>query len=114
MAVKAKFRIYELLDMAIQEVKRGNVELGRKYVMLAVEYSRKNSLKIPIEYKRKFCRKCFTPLVLGITESRRIHSKTLIRRCNTCNWIRRYDLRRTDKKGKSITSGNKNREKRIK
>ncbi len=97
MATRIKSRIYELIDMGVSEVRHGNVERGRDYVKLAVEYSRKNSIKIPVEFKRKYCRRCFTPLVLGVTESRRISSKILIRRCLECNWIRRYDLRRANK-----------------
>lgn len=114
MAIKARFRIYELIEMGINEVKKGNVERGRDYVKLAIEYAKKGSIKIPREYKRKYCRNCFVPLVIGITESRRVKSKILIRRCLECNWIRRYELRGLSKESEGISLNAKDRQKRSK
>jgi ribonuclease P protein subunit RPR2 len=86
-------RSLDLIDKAISLVHEGEINLAREYINLAREYSSKGNIKIPIDYKRKFCRRCNTPLVPGITERRRIRKKVLIRTCLICGWIRRYELR---------------------
>ncbi|BDC18326.1 ribonuclease P protein component 4 [Acidianus sp. HS-5] len=97
-----KKRALRLIDDAVKLAEEGNLELARKYVLLAREYSNKGRFKIPIEYKRTFCRKCLTPLIPGRTERIRIKSKILVRSCLICGWIRRYDLRKS-KESKSRT-----------
>lgn len=100
-----KKRTLKLINDATKLAEEGNLELARKYIMLAREYSNKGRFKIPLEYKRKFCRKCLTPLIPGKTERIRIKSKILVRSCLICGWIRRYDLRK-NKESKSGTSDN--------
>ena len=94
---KIRNRIIWLIQQSIILAKDGNLELAREYVKLAVMYSRKGRVKIPLRYKRLFCRKCYTPLIIGLTERRRIRSKILIRTCLICNWQRRYVLTRAKK-----------------
>ncbi|MCY0860447.1 MAG: ribonuclease P [Sulfolobaceae archaeon] len=79
--------------MAEELARQGEIELARKYVKYAIVYSRKTKTKIPLEFKRKFCRKCYVPLIPGLTERRRIKSKILVRTCLICGWVRRYPLR---------------------
>ncbi|WP_373279935.1 ribonuclease P protein component 4 [Metallosphaera hakonensis] len=102
----------KLIEMAMELAKRGDMDLSREYVNLALQYASKARVKIPLRYKRTFCRKCHTPLIPGITERRRIRSKILIRVCLTCGWIRRYDTRNpTRLKGSKIgRSRHKDRE----
>ncbi len=90
-----KKRALKLIDDAVKLAEEGDLELARKYILLAREYSNKGRFKIPLEYKRKFCRKCLTPLIPGKTERIRIKSKILVRSCIICGWIRRYDLRKS-------------------
>ncbi|AAK42395.1 ribonuclease P [Saccharolobus solfataricus] len=99
-----KKRIIELIELAYNTAKSGNLELAREYVKLAEMYSRKGKVEIPLKYKRMFCRKCYTPLIIGVTERRRMRSKILIRTCLICNWQRRYVLsgnKRSDKENES-------------
>jgi ribonuclease P protein subunit RPR2 len=91
---KIKKRIIELIELAYITARKGDLELAREYIKLAEMYSRKGRIKIPLKYKRMFCRKCYTPLITGVTERRRIRSKILIRTCLICNWQRRYVLSR--------------------
>ncbi|AEB95455.1 MAG: ribonuclease P protein component 4 [Metallosphaera sp.] len=107
-------RSEELIDLAYQTALEGNLDLSRKYVKLALAYSSKARIKLPVSYKRRFCRVCLTPLVPGLTERRRIRSKILIRTCLVCGWIRRYDTRDA-KKLKGIGGGRrgKDREERV-
>ncbi|WP_338603914.1 ribonuclease P protein component 4 [Sulfolobus tengchongensis] len=87
-------RIIELIEQANITAREGNIEIAREYIKLAVMYSRKGRVKIPLKYKRMFCRRCFTPLIPGLTERIRIRSKILIRTCLICNWQRRYVVTR--------------------
>ncbi|TRM86643.1 ribonuclease P [Sulfolobus sp. C3] len=96
-----KARIIELIKLSVIMAKQGNLELARNYIRLAVMYSRKGKVKIPLEYKRMYCRKCYTPLIPGLTERRRIRSKILIRTCLNCNWQRRYLLTRNKRSNKA-------------
>jgi len=98
-----KKRAIQLIKLALELTKNNDIELARKYVQLALFYSRKIGFKIPLEYKRMFCRKCFTPLIVGITERRRIKNKVLVRTCLYCGWTRRYKLQHktANKDGKS-------------
>lgn len=104
-------RSLDLIDKAVDLVYEGKIDLAREYVKLAREYSAKGKIKLPIEYKRKFCRRCNVPLVSGITERRRIRRKVLIRTCLICGWIRRYELRE-NKTNKGSECRSENREKR--
>lgn len=91
-----KKRAIQLIELAIDLAKNNDIELARKYVELALFYSSKLRFKIPLEYKRMFCRKCHVPLIIGITERRRIKNKMLVRTCIYCGWTRRYKLQRTN------------------
>lgn len=87
-----KRRAIQLTELAIELVKNNDVELARRYVKLALLYSHKLGFKLPLEYRRAYCRKCYTPLVIGISERRRIKNKVLVRTCLYCGWTRRYKL----------------------
>ncbi|QKR01086.1 RNAse P, Rpr2/Rpp21 subunit [Metallosphaera tengchongensis] len=76
---------------------KGELDLARKYVDLGLQYTSKARVKLPLRVKRSFCRKCKTPLIVGVTERRRIRSKILIRTCLVCGWTRRYDTRNQEK-----------------
>ncbi|MCY0861743.1 MULTISPECIES: ribonuclease P protein component 4 [Metallosphaera] len=103
----------KLIDMAVSEAFEGNLDLSREYVKLAVQYTSKARVKLPLKFKRKYCRKCLTPLIPGVTERRRVRSKILIRTCLVCGWIRRYDTRNKEKlEGRNRRRGrNKDRKK---
>ncbi|AAY79463.1 ribonuclease P protein component 4 [Sulfolobus acidocaldarius] len=107
-----KRRSLELIEMAIDMTKNREYQLAREYTKLAITYSRKFRFKIPIEYKRSICRKCYVPLVIGLTERRRIKNKVVIRTCLLCGWVRRYELKRDSKEGKGIPPRHKNRQER--
>ncbi|EHP70778.1 RNase P subunit RPR2 [Metallosphaera yellowstonensis MK1] len=98
-------RSMELIDRAVRLANEGDLYLARAYVKLAVEYSRKAQVKLPRKYKGMFCRRCFVPLIPGITERRRIKSKILVRTCLLCGWVRRYDTKNVEKLRRSSISG---------
>ncbi len=87
-------RAIKLIQDAEALVRMGKLDLARDYVTLAKEYCSKTRTNLPLDYKRRTCRKCNVPLIPGITERRRIRKKTLIRTCLLCGWTRRYELRK--------------------
>ena len=100
-----KKRAIQLIKLALELTRNNDLELARRYIQLASLYSRKMGFKIPLEYKRMYCRKCFVPLIVGVTERRRIKNKVLVRTCMYCGWTRRYELQ---SKVSSFKGGNEN------
>ncbi|EZQ02069.1 ribonuclease P [Candidatus Acidianus copahuensis] len=110
-SIRLEKRSISLILEARRLALEGELELGRKYIKLARAYAAKGRFRLPLPYRRMFCRRCNTPLVPGKTERVRIKSKILIRTCLICGWIRRYELREVKKSDGGKISG-KNREKR--
>jgi RNase P subunit RPR2 len=94
-----KERALELMEEARRLTLEGRYELSRRYVRLALLYVAKGRTRLPPDLRRAYCRRCMIPLIVGVTESRRVKRKTLIRRCTLCGWVRRYELRREAKGG---------------
>ena len=89
-------RIMLLLSRADEEVYIDE-GLARRYVYLALRLASKARIRIPRDLRRKFCRKCYTPLIPGFTARYRIRSrreKHLVVTCLRCGYIRRYPLRK--------------------
>lgn len=102
-------RAMELIDLAIKEAKNGNIDLARKYVKLARDYAKYGKFKLPLEYRRKYCRRCNVPLIPGKTVRVRIKSKVLIKSCLLCGWIRRYELKERTKRSNTSTCNDQDR-----
>lgn len=93
----ARERISLLLELAFSMVKRGEVTLARRYVEIALRIASKTRLKLPRSIKRSYCRKCFVPLIPGITLSVRLKSEgrgsRIVYRCLLCGWTRRFMIK---------------------
>lgn len=93
----ARERIAILLKLA-SEVLETDEGLARRYVDLAFRIAAKARLKLPRKVKRRYCRKCKTPLVPGRTARVRIKrgsgGQRLVVTCLRCGYIRRYPLQR--------------------
>jgi len=94
----ARQRALYLIDLAEQEVRRGNVSLSRKYCELALAILRRTRAKIPKYVKRKICKKCHVILIPGLTSVTRIkgfrRSIRIITRCKVCGWVHRLMFRK--------------------
>jgi len=86
-------RINTLLDLAQISARNGRTELASREVKLARVYSAKSKVKMSLRIKRRFCRKCNTPLIPGLTETVRIRRGVKIRHCVICGWYRRYPVK---------------------
>ncbi len=97
----AKQRFYQLVDLAFEMARKGEVDLASRIGYQAFKVARKGGYKIPKRVKRKFCRRCFTPLIPGVTATIRIRNKgvpTITVRCLNCGYVRRYPARKKEEK----------------
>lgn len=92
----ARQRVRILLELADKVIRRDE-ELARRYVELAFRVAAKARLRLPRGVKRKYCRRCKTPLVLGLTCRVRVKRgcgglRTIVT-CLRCGFVRRYPLK---------------------
>ncbi|MBN2094671.1 MAG: hypothetical protein JW727_01360 [Candidatus Aenigmarchaeota archaeon] len=89
-------RIKTLFCLAEEEAKRGNPERSRRYIGIARKISMKVQEPIPRDLKRKFCKKCDSILIPGLTSSIRLTSQTgmMAIKCFRCNNIKRYPYKK--------------------
>ena len=91
----ARERVSILLKLA-DEVLKMDEALARRYVELAFRISAKARLRLPRRVKRRYCRRCKTPLVPGFTARVRVKKgcggRRLVVTCLRCGFIRRYPL----------------------
>jgi ribonuclease P protein subunit RPR2 len=87
----AKERIQILFSLAEKELKK-HPERSRRYVELARKIGLRYNIRFPRELKRKFCKKCNSLLIPGLTSRIRIDSKKKILtvKCLKCEKIYRY------------------------
>lgn len=87
----ASERIKILFDQAAEEF-HNDPKLSNRYVFLARKIAMKVNLKIPSEYKKKYCHKCFFYLVPGVNCVVRMNrdTKSAEYLCTHCKNIDRY------------------------
>ena len=93
----AKKRINKLFNMADQKALEGNFDYADRYVEIARKIAMRNLVSIPKEYKRKFCKHCYSYLLPGSNCRIRIHRGKLIIYCNNCNKFTRILLKNSNK-----------------
>ncbi len=101
----AKQRFYQLVDLAFEMARKGEVELASRIGYQAFKVAKKGGYKIPRKIKRRFCRRCFTPLIPGVTARIRVRNKgvpTIVVTCLNCGYVRRYPARKKEGKGKEV------------
>jgi ribonuclease P protein subunit RPR2 len=87
----ARERIDILLGLAEKNFRK-KPERSHRYVELARKISLRYNVRMKKEQKRKFCKKCNSLLLPGVTSSARLDSKRrlLIIKCKNCNTIYRH------------------------
>ncbi|MEM1595756.1 MAG: ribonuclease P [Desulfurococcaceae archaeon] len=98
----ARERIVLLFNMAFEKTRKHDFELAKRYVEIALRIAGKAKVKIPLKYKRGYCRKCFIPLIPGLTLRVRVHSEgkgsRVVYRCLLCGWTRRFMIKTSRRK----------------
>jgi len=81
----ANERIEILFRQAEKEFPK-HPELSNRYVEIARDIAKKFNIHIPVEMRRKFCKKCGSYLVPGNNLTVRLLSKEkkVVRRCEVC------------------------------
>jgi ribonuclease P protein subunit RPR2 len=89
MKEKAKERIIYFFKSA-EKVFNKDPVLANRYVTLARKYSMKYKVKIPREFKRRFCKHCYKYLVPGKTCRVRTHKGKVVYSCFHCKKFMRF------------------------
>ncbi len=86
----AKERIEILFEEAEKSLRK-HPERSRRYVELARKIGLRYNIRFPKELKRRFCKKCNTLLVPGLTSQTRVHDKVIIKclKCDSLYYIRK-------------------------
>lgn len=82
----------EILFRLMEETKREDYDLARRYVELAKRIAMKYRIKIPKEFKLKFCKKCLYPYKEGRFRVRIAKSRVIIT-CLNCGYVKRVPIR---------------------
>jgi len=93
----AKKRITKLFLMAEKKALDGQLDLADRYVHLARKISMKYLVPIPQEYKRFFCKHCYSYLLPSVNSCFRITNSKLVIFCNNCEKYTRLPLKNKNK-----------------
>lgn len=96
----AEERISDLFALAEQESGRGHPTLPDRYVGLARRVGMRYNVRLPIEYRENYCRRCSAHWVEGRTVRTRLRQGRRVRTCLRCGWVRRVPTRGPPDAGK--------------
>jgi len=85
-------RIKILFNEANKAFKK-HPERSDRYVKLARKIGMKVNLRIPMEYKRKFCKHCYSYLKIGVNSRKRIRDGKIIYYCMKCKKFNRVGIK---------------------
>lgn len=86
-------RIHILFKEAI-DICYTNMDLASRYVYLARKLSMKANVRIPSEYRRLFCHKCYVYLLPSKNCTVRIKEKQIHHLCLNCGQINRFVIKK--------------------
>ena len=91
----AKNRINKLFIMAEHCALSGKLKLADRYVEIARKISMKYLIPIPKQYKRSFCKHCYSYFLPDVTCRFRIHHGKLVVYCLKCEKYTRIPLKKS-------------------
>ena len=86
-------RICRLFHLAEEYALCGRMNLSDRYVFLARKISMRYLVPIPKEFKRCFCKHCYSYLLPGISGRIRIHNGRIVVYCFNCHKYTRMPLK---------------------
>jgi ribonuclease P protein subunit RPR2 len=92
----AERRIKQLFLLAEQQALNNKLNLANRYTELARKISMRYLVSIPKDYKRRFCKHCYSYLLPYVTCRIRIHRGKLIIYCYNCKRYFRIPLKNRD------------------
>lgn len=91
----AKKRIEKLFKLAEKKAKLGQIDLSHRYIQIARKISMRYLVKIPKELKKKYCKHCYSYLLLNKNCRVRISRGKIIIYCKNCKKYTRINLKKT-------------------
>ena len=91
-------RIHVLFLQAEKKFAEKKFELSDRYVELARKISMKYLVRIPKEYRRKFCKRCYSYLIPGKNCQIRLTKHKVVKTCLKCGHIMRHPYLKEIKK----------------
>ncbi len=89
-------RIELLRDLAFRAAEEGDVELALTAGSYIFRLAHRNSIDIPRDIKRSFCKRCRAPLIPGLTATVRLRSRGRVTvrvvTCHLCWNIHRLEI----------------------
>ena len=96
----AKERIDILFAQAEKEALNGRPDRSNRYVHLARKIGMRYNVRLPREYRMKYCRKCDAFLLPGVNAKYRMNNGKISVTCNNCGHVYRHPyLKEKEKKG---------------
>ncbi len=86
-------RIYRLMDLAIENWEKHS-DRSIEYLKLMKKIGMRNKVKIPIEVKKLYCKKCFSLLIKGKDKEVRVKNKVLLVKCRKCGNTKKVFLKK--------------------
>lgn len=90
----AKTRINILFNLAEKNALDGKIKLANRYVEIARKISMKYLVPIPKEFKRCFCKNCYSYMLPNITCRVRIHHGKIVFFCKNCQRVTRIPIKK--------------------
>jgi len=89
----ARERMEILFRLAEEEALAGHVARARRYVELARRLGMRYNVRVPREFKRRFCRRCLTYFVPSVNARVRVGHSRVVVTCLTCGAVERFPYR---------------------
>jgi ribonuclease P protein subunit RPR2 len=83
-------RIDILFRLAEREALKGNLPRANRYAGLAAKIGMRYNVRLPREFRRRYCRKCHAFLVPGKNCRVRVARGKVTTTCGTCGDVRRF------------------------
>lgn len=86
----AKERIEILFSLAEKKVLNKEFDLAKRYVKLARKIGMRYNVRLPKEYKRKFCKNCNSYFLSSVNCQVRLKKNKVVILCKNCNSYTRF------------------------
>ncbi|OYT61218.1 ribonuclease P [Thermoplasmatales archaeon ex4484_30] len=83
-------RIHKLFQQAERRAFENRLELSDRYVQLARKIAMRYLIRMPREYKRRYCKHCYSYLLPGKNCRVRLKKKRVVVTCFNCGKKSRY------------------------
>ncbi|BBL45810.1 ribonuclease P protein component 4 [Nanobdella aerobiophila] len=85
-------RIRYLYKLSIENI--DNIDLSRRYIFILWKIKNKARIRLPDDIRNKFCKRCYTPWIIGKTLRIRIRKGRIIYSCLYCGKVKRFIIRK--------------------